>query len=61
MVGDLFFKRADLIVATLTIMLKRGLYIDYLLPLTKEDVGLYIQSGNVESGFNFQIFITPFR
>ena len=61
MVGDLFFKRADLVVATLTIMLRRALYIDYLLPLTKEDVGLYIQSGNVESGFNFQLYTTPFR
>ena len=61
MVGDLFFNRADLVVASLTMMLRRALYIDYLLPLTKEDVGLYIQSGNVESGFNFQLYTTPFR
>ena len=60
-VGDIFFGRADLIVAPVTLYLRRALYIDYLPPLTQKNIGLYISSVKSKEALNFYAFIKPFR
>ena len=61
MVGDLFFQRVDLVVASLTIIKERALYIDMLMPIASENVGLYIQSQNSKGTFDFRLLFLPFR
>ena len=61
MIGDIFFKRADIVLAAVTINLKRGLYIDYSISITKERVGLYIKSKNLKEDFDFHLLLSPFR
>ena len=60
MVGDIFFKRADLIVAPLGILVKRALYIDYLPPLQKYFAGLYAPSLEASESMEFILLISPF-
>ena len=60
-VGDIFFGRADLIVAPVTFFLRRALYIDYLPPLTPKYIGLYISSIKSKEAMNLYVFIKPFR
>ena len=59
-VGDLFYNKVDLIVAALTMLHQRALYIDYLMPLSKKVVGLYIPTTS-EENFDFKTFSIPFR
>ena len=61
MVGDLFFNRADLVVASLTINPERGKYIDYLLPLEPQKIGLYIPMESSKGDFDYDIYFSPFR
>ena len=61
MVGDLFFNRADLVVAPLTLTPQRAKYIDYLLPLQPLNLGLYIPSGSSRGNFDFDMLLSPFR
>ena len=61
MIGDIFFKRADIVLAAVTINLKRGLYIDYSISITKERVALFIKSKNVKEDFDFHLLLSPFR
>ena len=61
MVGDLFFKRADLVMAPLTLIPKRAKYIDYLLPIQPLNLGLYIPSGSSRGNFDFDMLLSPFR
>ena len=61
MVGDIFFRRADLIVAILTIVHKRALYIDYLNPVAPDELGLFITSSHSEGKVQFGILFHPFR
>lgn len=61
MVGDIFFRRADLIVAVLTIVHKRALYIDYLNPVAPDELGLFITSSHSEGKVQFGILFHPFR
>ena len=61
MIGDIFFKRADIALASLTINLKRGIYIDYAIPFTKEPVGLFIKSKSLQGDFDFHLLLSPFR
>ena len=61
MVGDLYFQRVDLVVASLTIIKERALYIDMLMPIASENVGLYIQSQNSKGTFDFGLLFSPFR
>ena len=60
-VGDIFFGKADLIVAPVTLFLRRALYIDYLPPLTQKYIGLYISSIKTKEAMNLYVFIKPFR
>ena len=61
MIGDIFFKRAEFVVAPITINLKRGLYIDYAISFTKEPVGLFIKSNSLQGEFDFYLLSLPFR
>ena len=61
MIGDIFFKRADIVLAPITINLKRGIYIDYAISFTIEQVGLYIKSKIVQGDFDFHLLFSPFR
>ena len=61
MIGDIFFKRADIVMSAITINHKRGLYIDYSISITKERVGLYIKSKNLKEDFDFHLLLSPFR
>ena len=61
MIGDIFFKRVDIVLAPVIINFKRGMYIDYAIPLTKEQVGLYIKSKNLQGDFDFHLLFSPFR
>lgn len=59
-VGDLFYNKVDLIVAPMAIFYRRALYIDYLLPITRKIIGLYIPTTS-EENFDFLTFLNPFR
>ena len=61
MVGDLFFGRADLIVSSLSVLYQRALYIDYLIPIAPDRLGLFIPSGHSKGQFQFNVFLLPFR
>ena len=61
MIGDIFFKRADIALAPITINFKRGIYIDYAISFTKEPVGLYIKSKSLQGDFDFHLLLSPFR
>ena len=61
MIGDIFFKRVEFVVAPITINLKRGLYIDYAISFTKEPVGLFIKSNSLQGEFDFYLLLSPFR
>ena len=60
MVGDIFFQRADLIVAPLVILLKRALYIDYLPPVIDYFCGIYIPNSDFSEQLDLDTFIAPF-
>ena len=61
MVGDVFFGRADAIVATLSVTIERALYIDYLNPIAPDVLGLFIPSGKSKGKFEFKILFHPLR
>ena len=58
-VGDLFFKRADIAVAPLHIKIDRALFIDYLPPVKTYSAEIYIPNLNAES-IEFETFLAPF-
>ena len=60
MVSDLCFERVDL-VPDLGILAERAICLDYLLPLTSWDIGLYISSKGSENDFHFSLLLAPFR
>ena len=61
MVSDVFYNRADFIVAGIAVTLERFMYIDFLRPVTPYIIGLYIPSGNSRGEFQFDVFLGPFR
>ena len=61
MVSDIFYSKADLIVAGIAVTPERILYIDYLRPVTPFIVGLYIPSMDSKGEFHFDVFFGPFR
>ena len=60
MVGDIFFKRADLIVAPLVMLLQRALYIDYMPPVIDYFCGIYIPNNEFSDQLDLDMFIVPF-
>lgn len=61
MVSDIFFGRADFILAELSITYQRALYIDFIRPIGPDNNGLFIPSGNTEGEFQFDILLSLFR
>ena len=61
MVGDIFFKRSDLIVAPLALVYKRALYIDYLPPVTEFLCGVFIQNSDLSEHLDLDTFVAPFN
>ena len=60
MVGDIFFKRSDIIVAPLAMLYKRAIYIDYLPPVTTYLCGVYIQNSDLSEHVDLDTFVAPF-
>ena len=60
MVGDIFFKRADLIVAPIGVFINRALYIDYLPQMGAYENAIYIPKLKDED-WDWHTFISPFR
>ena len=59
-IGDVFYKRADLIIAPLIIRKSRSLGIDYLPPIAINSVGIYIPNQDKTENINFDTFFQPF-
>ena len=58
-IGDIFFKRADIALAPLYVTIDRSLYVDYLPPLQPYNTELYIPISNTES-IDFGTYLAPF-
>ena len=61
MVGDVYFKNADIIVAPLAIISTRIPYIDYLNPITFEKFAIYIPRNDLSEKFSLDTFTGPFN
>ena len=60
-VGDLFFKRADIVVAPLGIFLSRALYIDYLPKIGFLELAIYIPKLEDIKNWDLFTFISPLK
>ena len=58
-IGDIFFKRADIAVAPLYYTIDRALYVNYLPPVTSYFAAIYIPKTNSEI-VDFDTYIAPF-
>ena len=58
-VGDIYFKRADLIVAPLTATYSRSLHIDFMPPISPQIIALWIANQDSQEDFDFDTFLTP--
>ena len=61
MVGDLFYQRADMIVAELTLTLNRATFIDFMIAMSTDDTGLFLPSQVTGMYLDFDVFLAPFR
>ena len=61
MVSDLFFNRADIVVSSLSINPERAKYVDFLIQLDSQKIGLYIPIESSKGKFDYDIFFSPFR
>ena len=61
MVGDLFSKKVDLVIAPLTMIIERAIYVDFMPPLTPYELGLFIPDIGSKEEFDLDIFINPMR
>ena len=61
MVGDLFYQRADMIVAELTLTLNRAPFIDFMIAMSTDDTGLFLPSQVTGMYLDFDVFLAPFR
>ena len=59
MIGDIFFKRADIAVPTFSITLERAIFVDFLPPITSSTSGIYIPTSNAEI-IDFETYLAPF-
>ena len=61
-VGDVFFKRADFVVAPIGILQVRALYIDYMPEVEKYEAGIYIPSlDNAKEAFRYTALLKPLK
>ena len=59
MIGDIFFKRAEIGIAPFTMIIDRAIFVDYLPPIKAMTFGMYIPIMNAEN-VDFQTYLTPF-
>ena len=59
-VGDVFFGRADIVVTSLGITLKRGLYIDFLPAATQYGAAIYTPALDAVEIVDLKLFTSPF-
>ena len=59
MVGDIYSKRADLIVANLAILPRRAKYIDFFPSLKTSIEGLYVPNMNTRDSFELGTYLKP--
>ena len=60
-VGDVFYKKAHLAVASLTITKSRFEYIDYLFPMWEDRIGLYVRTKDISHKMDMNLFFSPFQ
>ena len=60
-VGDVFFKRAHLAVAPLTLNIQRATYVNFLPPLEVFYTGIYIPNFDTSHEIDWKTFLSPFR
>ena len=60
MAGDIFFNRAEIIVAPFGLFLKRALYIDFLPPVQTYLAALYTPTLDTAESIDLKLFISPF-
>ena len=60
-VGDVFFKRADMAVTSLTVTKERKDFVDFLPPIENQFIALFIPSDNVSENMDFETFLAPFH
>ena len=60
MVGDIYFKRADLAVAPLTITFERAKFINFLPPIKPDYAGIYVLKMSGNHILDFQLIMSPF-
>ena len=61
MVGDIFHKKADLVVTGLTMTLDRAQHIDFMIPISPYNLGLVVPSSDSKEEFDFDMFLIPIK
>ena len=59
LIGDIFFKRADIALAAFSMIIDRANYVDYLHPIMAKTRGIYIPISKTEK-IVFQTYLAPF-
>ena len=61
MVGDIYFKRADMIIAGVIITASRLTHVDFLRPLIPMTYGIYISNQAVYDAMEYHSYFKPFE
>ena len=61
MVGDIFTRNADIIIADLTYNLDRSIFIDFTRMISLNYIGLYLPNHSEQLKLEFDVFLRPFR
>jgi hypothetical protein len=59
-IKDIMNGSGDVVLTCLTIMYNRYLVIDYLVPLDRYPVGIYVSKDSIQESFDFEFFSAPF-
>ena len=61
MMGDIFFKKADMIISGFMITESRSIYVDYLRPILAVKFGLYISKEAIYDGMEYDNYFKAFQ
>ena len=59
--NDIFQGKADIFARQFTIMYDRHLFIDFLQPIEKSNVGIFVKINDLVEGFDIEVFFRPFE
>ena len=59
--NDIYRGKADVFARQFTIMYDRHLFIDFLQPIEKSKVGIFVKSNDLVEGFDIEVFFRPFE